>query len=293
MPDAEVSIDLALVRELIAAQVPQWAHEEISYLATGWDNEVYRLGESLLIRLPRRQLGEDIGAKERRWLPQLAQDSGVEIDLAIFEGQPTSSYPFTFSICPYVPGISAARLNRQERDGYAEDFARLLSALHQPANSNEPRSDFRGCPLRLVDVRTRDQISTLDPSLQRAALELWQEALDAEEYRGSPVWLHGDPHPSNTVIDGESPSLTVSLIDYGDLCIGDPASDLGMCWMHFTSAGIRRALEAYGIAVGSPTWKRARGWGLRYAMMTANLGADDLLGVVGRETLNALLVSSE
>ena len=292
MPDAEVSIDLAMVRELIAVQAPHWAHEEINYLATGWDNEVYRLGDTLLIRLPRRQVGEDIGVKERRWLPQLAQDSGVDIDLVIFEGQPTSSYPFTFSICPYVPGISAARLNRKERDEYAQEFSGLLKALHQPANSKEPRSDFRGCALSQVDERTREQISTLDLPLQSAALELWQEALDAEVYGGSPVWLHGDPHPSNTVVDGEEPSLTVSLIDYGDLCVGDPASDLGMCWMHFSSAGIGQAFEAYGIAVGSPMWRRARGWGLRYAMMTVNLGADDLLGIVGRETLNSLLGSS-
>ncbi|TAP25781.1 aminoglycoside phosphotransferase family protein [Arthrobacter sp. S41] len=293
MPEAEVAIDLAMVRGLIATQAPQWAHEEISYLATGWDNEVYRLGDSLLIRLPRRQMGEGIGVKERRWLPQLAKDTGVDIGLAIFEGQPTDSYPFTFSICRYVPGNSAAQLKRQDRDEYAEVFSELLRALHQPASSPEPRSEFRGCALTLVDARTHEQISNLDAALQADALAIWQDALEAENYEDAPVWLHGDPHPYNTVVGHELPHPSVCLVDYGDLCVGDPASDLGMFWMHFTPVGISRAFESYGIEAGSPTWKRARGWGLRYAMLTADLGADDLLGIVGRESLGVLLGSSD
>jgi len=293
MPDAEVVIDLKLVRELITTQAPRWAHEDITYLATGWDNEVYRLGETLLIRLPRRQMGEEIGVKERRWLPLLARDTGVDIGLAIFEGQPTASYPFTFSICRYVPGTSAAQLARQERDGYAEEFSGLLRDLHQPASSPEPRSSFRGCALALLDTRTREQISNLESPLQPGALALWQEALGAEAYMDAPVWLHGDPHPHNTVVGEQLRHPTVSLVDYGDLCVGDPASDLGMSWMHFSPEGIVKVFESYGIAVGSPTWKRARGWGLRYAMLTANLGTDDLLGIVGRETLEVLIASSE
>jgi len=292
MPDPEVSIDLELVRELITVQAPQWAHEAITYLATGWDNEVYRLGETLIVRLPRRQMGEDIGAKERRWLPQLAEDCGVDIGLAVFEGQPTSSYPFTFSICPYVPGVSAAQLTRQVRDQYADQFSNLLKAIHQPSRTPEPRSEFRGCALSLVDGRTREQIAGLNSSLQPAALAIWQQAVEAGEYRGAPAWLHGDPHPHNAVVDDRSPHLSVSLVDYGDLCVGDPASDLGMFWMHFTPAGISRAFENYGISIGSPTWIRARGWGLRYAMLTANLGAEDLLGIVGRETLDVLVAES-
>ncbi|WP_347039460.1 aminoglycoside phosphotransferase family protein [Glutamicibacter halophytocola] len=293
MPDAEVDIDLAMVRQLIAAQAPQWAHEEVKYLATGWDNEVYRLGDSLMIRLPRRQLGEEIGIKERRWPPQMAKDCGIDLGLAIFEGQPTSIYPYTFSICRYVPGTSAARFKRQDRDGYAEEFSGLLRALHQPSSSPEPRSGFRGCALALLDARTREQISNLDSSLRPGALALWEEAVETEDYQGAPVWPHGDPHPHNTIVGDELPHPAVSLVDYGDLCVGDPASDLGMFWMHFTPTGISRAFESYGIAVGSPAWKRARGWALRYAMLTANLGTDDLLGIVGRETLEVLLASSE
>ncbi|HCJ55685.1 aminoglycoside phosphotransferase family protein [Glutamicibacter arilaitensis] len=294
MPEAEIAIGSDLVRDLISTQAPQWASEEITYLATGWDNEVFRLGSELIIRLPRRVLGETIGAKERKWLPELASASGLEIGVPLFEGKPTSDYPFTFSICPFAYGSSAAEMKRRQRDAYAKEFSGLLKMLHQPAQPDAPASEFRGCPLDTVDARTRLQITQLATELQAPASKLWDEALAAEVYAGQPVWLHGDPHPHNTIVDDSgSQDSTVTLVDFGDLCIGDPASDLGMFWMHFSPAGISEAFDQYGAEPYSPIWRRSRGWGLRYAMLTAGLGPSDLLGIVGRETLGILLADSD
>jgi aminoglycoside phosphotransferase (APT) family kinase protein len=40
--------------------------------------------------------------------------------------------------------------------------------------------------------------------------------------------LHGDPHPLNLVVrDGQ----LAAVIDFGDLCAGDPASDLSAAWI--------------------------------------------------------------
>lgn len=290
MPHAEVEINAELVKQLLDTQAPQWANEEIFYLATGWDNEVYRLGTELAVRLPRRELGEAIGHNERRWLPQLAAETGLPIALPIFVGEPAPHYPFTFSICPYIPGRSAATVNRTVRDGYAEQFTRILYRLHQPVGASAPRSEFRGVPLAALDEKTRVQISALDAALQEPALALWEDAVSAAPHEGAPVWLHGDPHPHNTIInDSASQDAIVSLVDFGDLCTGDPASDLGMFWMHFSPAVILEAFERYGVEPGSPIWRRSRGWGLRFAMLTANLGPDDLLGAIGREALGILL----
>lgn len=290
MPEAEVAIDLGLVRQLIGSQAPWWAQEEITYLATGWDNEVYRLGADLLIRLPRRQLGETIGHRERQWLPDLVQACGLDIGLPVFVGRPAAGYPFTFSVSPYVPGRSAARIDRNARDAYAPEFARFLRKLHQPAGVLAPSSQFRGGPLPQVDARTREQISQLDAEVQDAAQALWQDALDTDEYAGPAVWLHGDPHPHNTIVtEGAGPQQLVSLVDFGDVCAGDPASDLGMLWMHFSAPLVTEAFSIYGVRTGTPLWRRARGWALRYAMLTAALGPADLLGAVGRESLDLLL----
>ncbi|PQZ98206.1 phosphotransferase [Arthrobacter sp. MYb224] len=290
MPAAEVSIDRDLVRELILAQARQWAGKPLTYLATGWDNEVYRLGEDLLVRLPRRALAEKIGHKERQWLPRLSSDSGLDVGAAVFIGEPTANYPFTFSICRYVPGISAATLGRTQRDAYAPAFIDYLLALHGPAPEDAPRSEFRGCELQAVDRRTREQISQLPATYRRGAQGIWEQSLEAEAYGGPPRWLHGDPHPHNTIVTTVAGRAELSaLVDFGDLCAGDPASDLGMLWMHFTEEPREQALQRYSVDRGMSMRLRARGWALRYAMLTAPLGAADPLGKIGRDTLKVLL----
>lgn len=186
MPAAEVFIDWGLVHELISTQTRQWAGKSLTYLATGWDNEVYRLGEDLLVRLPRRALAEKIGRKERKWLPRLSSDSGLDTGAPVFIGEPTADYPFTFSICRYVPGISAATLGRMQRDAYAPAFVDYLLAVHGPAPDDAPRSEFRGCELQVVNQRTREQISQLPVTYRRVAQRIWEKALEADSYGGPP-----------------------------------------------------------------------------------------------------------
>lgn len=294
MPPAEVEIDAELVKQLLASQAPHWANQDIAYLATGWDNEVYRLGAELVVRLPRRELGEAIGHKERRWLPQLAAETGLPIAVPVFVGQPVPQYPFTFSICPYVPGRSAATVDRAMRDGYAAEFAQFLHRLHQPAGATAPSSEFRGVRLAALDAKTRGQIAALDSALREPAKAAWADALSADPHEGAPLWLHGDPHPHNTVINERRGRCQLSaLIDFGDLCAGDPASDLGMLWMHFSAETTASAFESYGAQPGSALWRRSRGWALRYAMLTASLGEDDPLGRIGRRTLQLLLAGGQ
>jgi hypothetical protein len=54
MPAAEVSVSPELVRRLLEAQQPDLAHLPVRLMAYGWDNFMYRLGDELAVRLPRR-----------------------------------------------------------------------------------------------------------------------------------------------------------------------------------------------------------------------------------------------
>ena len=55
-PAAEIEIDADLARTLLVVQHPDLAHLPITLLANGWDNAIFRLGDDLLMRLPRRGL---------------------------------------------------------------------------------------------------------------------------------------------------------------------------------------------------------------------------------------------
>ena len=71
-PAAEVEIDEPLIRGLLAAQHPDLAHLTLSLVANGWDNVMYRLGDDLALRLPRRAMAAPLIAIEQTWLPDIA-----------------------------------------------------------------------------------------------------------------------------------------------------------------------------------------------------------------------------
>lgn len=49
----EIPVDETLVRSLLKAQRPAWADLPLSTAGAGTDNTMYRLGDDLLVRLPR------------------------------------------------------------------------------------------------------------------------------------------------------------------------------------------------------------------------------------------------
>src|SRR4051794_5985019 len=65
--------DVSLVGRLLAAQFPQWAERPIERVPrAGTDNALYRLGDDMVVRLPRRERTSGRLVKERHWLPRLA-----------------------------------------------------------------------------------------------------------------------------------------------------------------------------------------------------------------------------
>ena len=61
-PPAEIGIDEALVRALLREQHADLADLALIDVGEGWDNKLFRLGDELAVRLPRRA---DCGAVDR------------------------------------------------------------------------------------------------------------------------------------------------------------------------------------------------------------------------------------
>jgi aminoglycoside phosphotransferase (APT) family kinase protein len=51
----------------------------VEFLASGWDNAMFLLGDDLLVRLPRRQPAAQIRLNEQPWLPVLAPKIQLQI----------------------------------------------------------------------------------------------------------------------------------------------------------------------------------------------------------------------
>ena len=84
---------------------------------------------------------------------------------------------------------------------------------------------------------------------------VWDDAVAAPAWEGPPVWVHGDLHPANVVVaDG----TLAGVVDFDELCVGDPASDLAAAWVLLPAGAAARFFAAYAEA-DEATVRRARG----------------------------------
>ena len=166
-----------------------------------------------------------------------------------------------------------------------EALAAFLRSLHVPAPSDAPRSPFRGVPLAQRSDSVARALATA-PAAQRSRIERgWEEALRAPLHEGPDLWLHGDLHGLNVLAVRGRIS---GVLDFGDLCAGDPATDLACGWLLLDHQGRQRMREV--LAVGDAAWARARGWALFFGLMFLAHSADSPLNAaIGRRTLGQVL----
>jgi aminoglycoside phosphotransferase (APT) family kinase protein len=267
----------------------------VEFLANGWDNELYRVGDALVARLPRRALGAQIIKNEQRWLPELAPRLPLPIPYPERTGAPACGYPYSWSVVPYLPGVPAAAASSFDPAAAAAAVGGFLGALHVPAPADAPANPFRGVPLAERASTFAANLTLLGGHVDRdAVLRAWVAALTAPGYDGPPVWLHGDLHPANILVNDGQVS---GVIDFGDITAGDPASDLSVAWMLLPPgchATFWSAYQAGSGRAGGPASDalraRARGWALNLAVVFLAHSEDNpVLRQVGRRTLSAVL----
>lgn len=289
-PAADVAVTADLARRLLAEQHPDLAGRPLTHADGGWDNEMYRLGDDLAVRLPRRRLAAPLTANEHRWLPVLAPRLRLRVPAPMRIGRPADGYPYAWGVVPWLPGAPAWREPASRRAAWAADLADALADLHVAAPADAPVNPFRSGPLADRDAAVRQRLVVPIPGLPDAGrlAAVWDDALAAEPYPGPASWVHGDPHPANLLVEAGS---LVALVDFGDLTAGDPATDLATAWLTFDAAG-RAAFRARLVergAVDDATWRRARGWALSMGLAMVRRASDPAIGGIGRHALTELL----
>ncbi|WP_172639124.1 phosphotransferase [Streptomyces tailanensis] len=104
----EFDIDEALVARLIAAQFPEWAGLPLAPApASGTDNVMFRLGDDMVVRLPRLPGGADHVDTEHRWLPRLAPHLPLAVPEPLGKGRPGEVYGQPWSVMRRLDGENA------------------------------------------------------------------------------------------------------------------------------------------------------------------------------------------
>jgi len=285
MHAGEVDTEVDLVRRLLAGQFPHWADLEIvPVVSYGTDHDIYRLGDDLAARLPRIGWATDQAAMEAEWLPKLAPHLPLAVPVQLASGAPAEGYPFEWSVYEWLPGENANG-TIDDLDRAAVDLAAFVKALRQidasDAHPRPPRS--RGAPLAELDEQVRRSIAELGDRIDgEAAVRSWEESVNAPEWDGEEVWVHGDLLPGNLlVVDGR----LSAVIDFGGLNVGDPACDLQPAWNVF--AGDSRTRYRAELQADDASWLRGRGWALCQAVVALPYYWDTNPGMI-RQASHAL-----
>ncbi|MFH9404162.1 aminoglycoside phosphotransferase family protein [Streptomyces sp. NPDC017638] len=261
----EIPVDETLVRSLLREQRLRWAALPLSPAGAGTDNTMYRLGDDLLVRLPRTAGHARSVRKEQKWLPRLAPLLPCPIPEVVHAGTPADAFPLVWSVHRWIDGDEAGLDTVRDWAAFGADLAAVVRELHRIDLGGATRTGdlgwYRGGSLRPCDEWVgrclEDCRTTVGSELDIDALEeLWRAALALPEPCGPHVWLHGDLKPTNLLVrDGR----LHAVIDFGTLSVGFPDAEHATLWDLPP-----RARQAYRdtLDLDEVTWTRARAWAI-------------------------------
>jgi aminoglycoside phosphotransferase (APT) family kinase protein len=256
----EVSTDVGLVRRLLRAQAPEWAELALERVpSSGTDNALYRLGEDMVVRLPR--VGWAVGGLEREleWLPRLAPLLPVRVPTPLRTGEPGDDFAWPWAVYDWIPGANPPLGEPDCPVALAHDLAAFIQAL-RGLDLVGP-SCRRGRPLATQDEGTRTALARLEGTIDtQRARAAWESSLAAPEWSGAPVWVHGDLLPGNLLV---ADRRLAAVLDFALVGRGDPACDLIVAWS--VLSGRARDVLRDELEVDEATWARGRGWALTLA----------------------------
>lgn len=258
----EIEVDEALVRSLLEEQMPDLADRELVLVEPwGTDNAIWRLGDDLVVRLPRISWAAGQVDRETRWLPRLAPHLPVAVPEPVTVGEPGLGYPYRWAVHRWLPGEPATLDRVDDPVGFALDLVAVVRSLHTLPIDEAPPAHNRARPLRDYDQATRRAIDAASHLIDApAALAVWEEALSAPPHAGPPVWVHGDLEGNCLVRDGR----LCGIVDWGSACAGAPAVDVQVVWSPLFTDESRVAFLG-ALDVDEATLARSRGAAINQA----------------------------
>ncbi|WP_200961687.1 phosphotransferase [Paenibacillus sp. Soil724D2] len=265
MHDNELEIDASLVKRLLAAQFPQWAELPLKRVnSSGTDNAIFRLGEDMAVRMPRIEGATGQAEREQLWLPKLAPHLPLAIPSPLAIGVPAEGYPWQWAVYRWFNGEDAIIGRIDDLGQAATVMAQFVAAMQRIDLADvTPPASSRGMSLEKRDNVVRKAIAELQDMIdQDTATLAWEAALKAPEWDGPAVWIHGDIHAGNLLIEQGRIS---TVIDFGCMGLGDPAWDMLFAWSILNAE--TRVIFRRELRPDDATWARGRGYALSMGLI--------------------------
>ncbi|MGO1949687.1 MAG: aminoglycoside phosphotransferase family protein [Mycobacteriaceae bacterium] len=276
------NVSADLLRDLLRDQHPDLAELPLHRVDGGWGNQMWRLGDTLAVRVQHMNDTLEPQLVERRWLPVLAPRLPLPIPVPVRDGAPSARFPKIWTVMTWVPGVPLDRTVVTRGDDAADNLAEFLRALHTPAPANaptdptgraaHPKKSSRGFEHFLGAIHP----GTIGADAARIRA-VWDNATTAPSWGEPEVWVHGDLHPANVVSTDGSIG---GIVDFEDVRAGDPAVDLAAAWLLLPSESIARFFSTYARA-DEATVRRARGHAVLKSLFLMLMGQNGIRGIPG------------
>ncbi len=288
--DPEIAVDPTLCRRLLEKQFPELADLPVRLLGSGWDNTVFAVGEEWVFRFPRKEIIAPFLETEIAVLPALAPLLPVPIPVPQHIGVPSDAFPWRFFGAPMLPGVELSDAPAVSRERLAPQLGALLRTLH-----GRDVLDELGERLPENWTTRADMTARVPSTLEKlAAIDgLWHAPEHVRELLDNALTLpqpepravcHGDLHFRHILVDGDRLS---GLIDWIDLCRGDPALDLQVVWSVLPPEHRGAFFAAYG-DVDDATLLRARAVAFFLNAAIVEYSHHEGLGSLEREAVASL-----
>ncbi len=262
-------VALKLVRDLIDRDFPHWRDLPLSPIKVeGKGNHAFRLGPSMVVRLPKTATHALQVEKETKWLPLIAPLLPLPVPEVLAVGKPSDEYPWHWVIYNWIEGNTFSSA-RAPVEGLAKTLALFIKKLHNIELSGGPVpgtwGSNRGGPLKDHHQEILSAIRLFKGQQDTFKIEqLWNSAMETR-WSAPPVWIHADLTASNILVQH---GKLKAVIDFGKLTMGDPAYDLSVAWTLFNQK--ERELFQSILSYDEDTWLRARAWAMRKALVHAS-----------------------
>jgi aminoglycoside phosphotransferase (APT) family kinase protein len=276
---AERTVDAARAAELIGRVFPALRGLPVEPLSEGWDNTVHLVGGRWVFRFPRRTQALPGFRRELAVLPRLAGRLALRIsapELVGTDDDPEDPWPFSGARLLRGRELAEAALPDAARIAAAAAVGAFLAGLHRidteefdlPLDTNQRAWPAARTEHTRAVLRSLAEAGTWTPDAAVAELLAEGERLPAPA--GEPVLVHGDLHVRHLLVDGDG--RAAGVIDWGDVCLADPAVDLGFAFAAFSGPAREALLGAYGPVDGDREL-RARCLAVRLSAMLVDYAA--------------------
>lgn len=249
----EFVLDTNGVRHILRDQFPELPVETVDYLHEGWDSTAFLINAEWVFRFPKRSEVEPWLQAERRVLELLRRlPLAIRIPQPEFVGKPNPLFPAAFMGYRWIPGTPGDHVGAPQvrQDECARQLGDFLSTLHAVDTESVARLNLRRYDDALdqlfAEVRTmRDEIlASLPAPLTTISRDFIDSGVPIDALGAATVCLtHSDLGAEHLIFDDGG--ALAGVIDWGDVCVGDPAVDFAGIAAWLGEGFLRQVLAHY------------------------------------------------